>query len=87
MKILALGRTAAGPFVPYTIDTLQRHEYPLWGDQSIWFDKKPSQPVDPKIREFVRFVLSKQGQQLVEKDGKYLPLTPDAVRQGLAKLR
>lgn len=87
VKILAIGRTAAGPFVPYTIDTLQKREYPLWGDQSIWFDKKPGQPVDPKIREFVRFVLSRQGQELVEKDGKYLPLTADAVRRGLAKLQ
>ena len=87
VKILALGRTAAGPFVPYTIDTLQRHEYPLWGDQSIWFDKKPGQPVDPKIREFVRFVLSKQGQQLVEKDGKYLPLDATTVQEGLKRLQ
>jgi phosphate transport system substrate-binding protein len=87
VKILAVGRTAAGPFVPYTIDTLQRRDYPLWGDQSIWFDKKPGQPVDPKIREFVRFVLSRQGQELIEKDGKYLPLTPEAARSGLAKLQ
>jgi phosphate transport system substrate-binding protein len=87
VKILAVGRTAAGPFIPYTIDTLQRREYPLWGDQSIWFDRKPGQPVDPKIREFIRFVLSRQGQELVEKDGKYLPITPQAAREGLAKLQ
>jgi phosphate transport system substrate-binding protein len=87
VKILALGRTSAGPFIPYTIDTLQKRDYPLWGDQSIWFDKKPGQPVDPKVREFIRFVLSRQGQELVEKDGKYLPLTPEAARAGLAKLQ
>ena len=87
VKILAVGKTAAGPFVPYTIDSLQTREYPLWGDQSIWFDKKPGRSVDPKIREFVRFVLSREGQELVEKDGKYLPLTAEAARQGLAKLQ
>jgi len=87
VKILAVGRTAAGPFIPYSMETLQSRQYPLWGDQKIWFDKKPGQPIDPKLREFIRFVLSKEGQELVEKDGKYLPVTPEAARAGLAKLQ
>jgi phosphate transport system substrate-binding protein len=87
VKILELGATDAGPFVQYSMDTLFDHSYPLWGGQSFWFDLKPGGTVDPMVREFVRFVLSRQGQQLLMKDGKYIPLNADAARDGLAKLQ
>ena len=48
---------------------------------------KPGTKMDPKVREFIRFVLSQEGQELVQKDGKYLPLTADVVREELKKLR
>ena len=86
VKVLALARTSAGPYVEYTIDTLQDRSYPLWGDQSFWVSVKPGTKMDPKVREFVRFVLSREGQELVQKDGKYLPLTAGAVRAELKKL-
>ena len=38
-------------------------------------EAKPGKPLDPKVYEFIRFVLSRQGQELVQRDGKYLPLT------------
>ena len=87
VKILDLGATNAGPFVHYSMETLQDHTYPLWGGQSMWFDVAPGQKVDPKIREFVRFVLSRQGQELLEKDGKYLPLNADTVQDDLKTLQ
>jgi phosphate transport system substrate-binding protein len=43
-------------------------------------------PIDPKVAEFIRFILSREGQELIEKDGKYLPLTAETARQGLDKL-
>jgi phosphate transport system substrate-binding protein len=48
---------------------------------------KPGTPMDPKVREFLRFVLSKEGQELVQKDGKYLPLTAQVARAELEKLK
>lgn len=87
VKLLAVSRDDNSPPVDYSIDTLQNRSYPLWGDQSFWIDVKPGDRADPKVREFIRFVLSRQGQELVEKDGKYLPLTAEAARQELAKLK
>jgi phosphate transport system substrate-binding protein len=87
VKILDLGATEAGPFVHYSIENLQNHTYPLWGGQSFWIDLKPGEKVDPKIREFIRFVLSRQGQELLERDGKYLPLDAATVQEGLKKLQ
>src|SRR5438067_1107840 len=86
IKVLALARTSAGPYVEYGLDTVQKRSYPLWGDQSLWVSVKPGTRMDAKTREFVRFVLSREGQEIVQRDGKYLPLTAAAVREELKKL-
>ena len=87
VKILPLGATDAGPFITYSMESLQNHSYPLWGGQSFWVDVKPGEKMDPKIREFIRFILSRQGQELLEKDGKYLPLDAAAVKEEIKKVQ
>ena len=87
VKILDLAATDAGPYVKYSMDSLFDHSYPLWGGQSLWFDVPKGGHVDPKVREFARFVLSKQGQSLLMKDGKYIPLNAAAVQDELKKLK
>jgi ABC-type Fe3+ transport system substrate-binding protein len=42
--------------------------------------------MDPKVKEFLRYVLSQEGQADVMRDGQYLPLTADVVREQLKKL-
>lgn len=87
IKILAVANTAAGPYIDYTIDTAQDRSYPLWGDQSFWISVKPGTKMAPKVREFIRFVLSQEGQALVQRDGKYLPLTAEIAREELKKVQ
>ena len=48
---------------------------------------KKGERLPSKVREFIRFVLSREGQELVQKDGKYLPLTAEVVREELKKLK
>jgi phosphate transport system substrate-binding protein len=86
IKILAVAQTEQGPYVKYTIENLQKRTYPLWGDQSFWISVKPGTKMDSKVREFIRFVLSQEGQEIVQRDGKYLPLTAEVVREELKKL-
>lgn len=86
VKVLALAETADGPYYDLTAQNLQARRYPLWGDQSFWVSIKPGTKIDPKVAEFIRFILSREGQQLVMEDGKYLPLPADAVLAELAKL-
>ncbi len=86
VKVLALAETAAGPYYDLTAENLQARRYPLWGDQSFWVSIKPGTRIDPKIAAFIRFILSREGQQLVMEDGKYLPLPAAAVEAELAKL-
>ncbi|HVC02225.1 MAG TPA: substrate-binding domain-containing protein [Steroidobacteraceae bacterium] len=86
VKVLAVARTSRGPYVPLTLETEQRRSYPLWGQQQFWVEAKPGQPLDPKIYEFIRFALSRDGQALVERDGKYLPLTAKAAAEQMRRL-
>lgn len=46
-------------------------DYPLARFLYIYFNKKANQPLDPLMTEFIKFVFSKEGQQLVIKDGFY----------------
>ena len=43
--------------------------------------------MDPKVKEFLRFVVSRQGQAEVMRDAKYLPLTAAVAREQLGKLQ
>ncbi|MCA9395764.1 MAG: phosphate ABC transporter substrate-binding protein [Candidatus Omnitrophica bacterium] len=46
-------------------------KYPLARFLYLYVNKKPGQPMDTLTKEFLRFVLSQQGQELVLKDGYY----------------
>ena len=41
---------------------------------------------DPKVREFLRYMLSRQGQADVAEEGDYLPLTAAVAREQLKKV-
>lgn len=86
VKVLALSASSDEPYYDFTVENLQARKYPLWGDQSFWVSIKPGTTIDPDTAEFVRFVLSREGQQLVMEDGKYLPLSAEAATSELARL-
>ncbi|MDB6127642.1 MAG: phosphate transporter periplasmic phosphate-binding protein [Verrucomicrobia bacterium] len=75
-----------GPFVLPTRENVQNRSYPLSRSVFMFIKHPPGQPVDPKVKEFIRYVLSREGQEVVEKHNVYLPLTPDGVRGELKKI-
>jgi phosphate transport system substrate-binding protein len=60
-------------------------KYPLSRFLYIYINKAPGKPLDPLVKEYVKLILSKDGQEVVVKDG-YLPLTPAIVAEELKKL-
>lgn len=86
LKLLTIAANDGGPFVPYTIDTLHDRSYPMYDRIYAYADHEPAKPMDPKVLEFLRFVLSRQGQAEVMRDGKYLPLTAEVANAQLKKL-
>ena len=61
-------------------------KYPLARFLYIYINKAPKKPMDPLTMEFLKFVLSKEGQEIVVKDG-FLPLTAKMEAAELAKLK
>ena len=86
VKPLARGRSASGPFYAATKETLINRQYPLGRIIPAEIDRVPGQPVDPKVKEFLRYILSRQGQAAIVRNGKYLPMQPGAARHELEKL-
>jgi phosphate transport system substrate-binding protein len=85
-KTLALSVKTGGPAYELNLANVRARTYPFYADVFFFLDRVPGNAVDPKLKEFLRFILSREGQELVMKDGKYLPLTAEVVRAQLAKL-
>jgi phosphate transport system substrate-binding protein len=51
----------------------------------IYFNKSPGRALDPLRLEFLRFVLSREGQEIVARDG-YTPLPAEVLAEERAKL-
>jgi phosphate transport system substrate-binding protein len=85
-KVVPLSVETGGRCVAPTVQSVYDHSYPLSRYVYIFVNKKPGVPLQPKVREFLRAVLSREGQQQVAADGVYLPLQPAVVREELARL-
>jgi len=60
-------------------------KYPLSRFLYLYVNKAPGKPLDPLVKEYLKLILSKDGQEVVVKDG-YLPLPANLVKEELAKL-
>jgi len=90
VKAIPLAETAAGPYVNPTRETVADRSYllsrPVYAVFNIDNEKSELAGVDPKLRELLRYVLSKQGQADVARAGGYLPLTAAAAAEQVKKL-
>jgi phosphate transport system substrate-binding protein len=86
-KTIALAPGNATNYVPLTRENVQNRSYPSYDAVYLYANGSPEKPMDPKVKEFLRFVLSREGQEAIAKDGKYLPLTKEVVDEQLKKLQ
>ena len=87
VRPVALAARDGEPYIEPTRDSVMDHSYPLRRLITMYLNRPPGRPVDPKLREFLRYVLSRQGQQAVLRDGRgYLPILAPAAARQLAKL-
>jgi phosphate transport system substrate-binding protein len=92
VKALALAETAAGPYVALTAANVASRRYPLSRATYLYYaiddpraEITPT-PGDPRVKEFLHYILSRQGQEDVIREGSYLPLTPAVVAEQLQKM-
>jgi phosphate transport system substrate-binding protein len=86
VKILKLAGTSSGPYLLPTVRTLISQQYPLTRIIPAIVDVPPGQPVQPAIQEFLRFILSRQGQRALIEESGYLPLGEKYRREQLHEL-
>jgi phosphate transport system substrate-binding protein len=86
IKAIALARSPGGPFVAPSKATLTDRTYPLTRSIYICLDKEPGRPLSPKVKDFMKYILSEEGQEIVHQNTTYLPLPAAVVREQLKKL-
>ncbi|MDD3180743.1 MAG: substrate-binding domain-containing protein [Opitutaceae bacterium] len=86
VRPVALAFNEKGPYVLPSRETVQNRTYPLSRNVFMFIKHPPGQQVDPKVKEFLRYVLSRQGQEEVAKHNIYLPLTAEVVAEQRKKL-
>ncbi len=84
VRALPLGEKP-GIFFEPTLENCLSGDYPLSRFLYIYVNKKPGQPLDKLTQEFLKFVLSKEGQLVVVKDG-YFPLPAEIAEETGTKL-
>ncbi len=85
IRAVALG-PAGGPYLLPTRETIANHTYALTRSITAYIDSGPNRPADPRVVEFLRYVLSPAGQEAVKEDGGYTALPPALAAQEARKL-
>ncbi len=85
VRAVPLSEKEGKPFVEATQDNAEHGSYPLWRHLYLYVNKVPNKPLDPFVKEFLKFVYSREGQQVVVKDG-FFPLSATTAEKELKKL-
>ncbi len=86
LKVLAIAEKEGGPYVPFSEATVRNRSYPLKRDYYIYVNKPLGRTLDPRVREFLRFCLSREGQQIIQDHGVYNPMPVSYINEQLKKL-
>ncbi|HXV21180.1 MAG TPA: phosphate ABC transporter substrate-binding protein [Desulfuromonadales bacterium] len=83
VKALALSEKDGAPVYEATYENVLSNKYPLGRMLYLYVAKEPNKPLPKMVEEFIKYVLSKEGQEVVVKDG-YLPLPAKVAEKQLA---
>ncbi|MGD8109725.1 PstS family phosphate ABC transporter substrate-binding protein [Vibrio sp. TRT 17S01] len=84
VKLLPIARHGDA-YIEATQDNILSGKYPLSRYLYVYVNKHPTKPLSPIEREFIRFIYSQEGQELVAKDG-YVPISAEFAAQELKKV-
>lgn len=85
VRAVPLAAKQGDAFTPASYENVIAGKYPLSRALLVYINRAPGSPLDPLVKEFAKFIFSKEGQEIVVKDG-YYPLTSAIIREELAKL-
>ena len=85
VRAVPLTKKAGGAFIEATPDNAVSGKYPLSRFLYVYVNKHPNKELAPLEKEFIKLVLSQQGQEVVIKDG-YIPLPAKVVEKYLSEI-
>ena len=85
VRAVPLAKDAKVAAVEASVANCYAGTYPMSRFLYVYINHKPNTDLDPLRREFVRYILSRSGQEVVVKDG-YYPLTPRIVEDTMKKM-
>jgi phosphate transport system substrate-binding protein len=85
VRAVPLAEKAGAACVEATADNAYSGKYPLARFLYVYVNRAPGKALDPLMREFVRFVFSKDGQEAVIKDG-YYPVPSSIAKEEIGKV-
>lgn len=85
VRVVPLAEKAGMPFVPPSAESASAGQYPLSRHLYLYAKRDPTSDMKAAILEFLKFVNSREGQQVVAKAGVY-PLSASQVGKNLAAL-
>ena len=85
VRTVPLSMKDGEPAYEANMENVLTGKYPLSRMLYIYIAKKPGEPADPAVAEFIKYILSKEGQETTIKDGFY-PLPATVVEEQLKKL-
>jgi phosphate transport system substrate-binding protein len=86
VKVLPLAKKGSKDFIEANAENALQGSYPLTRYLFVYVNKKPNQALPPLEKEFLKMVLSKEGQEVVIKGG-YIPLPAKVVEKYLNELK
>ncbi len=86
VRTVALSWKTDGPAVQADKETLITQQFPLGRIIPAFIDRAPGKPVEPAVREFLRFMLSREGQQALVEETGYLPMDAAIIAKQLSEL-
>ena len=86
VRAVPLSEKDGGKCVEATADNAYSGAYPLARFLYVYVNKAPGKTLDPLTREFVKLMVSKDGQEAVIKDG-YFPIPAAIAKEELAKVQ
>ena len=86
VKALALSEAEGDEAIAANVENVASGDYALSRYLYVYVNKKPGEPLPPLEREFIKLVLSKQGQEIVNKDG-YIPVSARIASRELKKIQ
>jgi phosphate transport system substrate-binding protein len=86
VRVLPLAPKGSTDYIEPTAENALKGIYPLTRYLFVYINMKPNQPLPPLEKEFLKMVLSKEGQEIVIKGG-YIPLPSDVAEKFLKELK